>query len=115
MRIGIIGQGFVGTAIREGLRNYYNVQGYDIQPDKCYNMDDVGHIDDRLNVLVSENDVIFVCVPTPMRKDMSCDTRILEKALDDAYAVIKKNDPDPLHSDFLNRQKKKKIFVIKII
>ena len=113
MRIGIIGQGFVGTAIREGLRNYYNVQGYDIQPDKCYNMDDVGHIDERLNVLVSENDVIFVCVPTPMRKDMSCDTRILEKALDDAYAVIKKNDPDPLHSDFLNRQKKKKIFVIK--
>ena len=24
MKIGIIGQGFVGTAVREGLKNYHN-------------------------------------------------------------------------------------------
>ncbi len=33
MNIGIIGQGFVGSAIREGLRNFYNILTYDINPD----------------------------------------------------------------------------------
>ncbi len=113
MRIGIIGQGFVGTAIREGLRNHYDVQGYDIRPDRCYNMEHVGHVNDRLRTLVDENDIIFVCVPTPMRQDRSCDTRILEQAISDAYKIIKKQNPDPVHSDFLQHQKQKKIFVIK--
>lgn len=113
MKIGIIGQGFVGTAIREGLRSYYDVQGYDIQDERCFNLEDVGHVNERLSTLVLQNDVIFVCLPTPMRKDLSCDTRIVESALEEAYAIIKKNDPDPVHSDFLNRQKNKKIFVIK--
>ena len=26
MKIGIIGQGFVGTAVYEGLKNYYNIE-----------------------------------------------------------------------------------------
>tara|TARA_B100001248_G_C27339384_1_gene435516 strand:- start:319 stop:1215 length:897 start_codon:yes stop_codon:yes gene_type:complete len=113
MNIGIIGQGFVGSAIREGLKGYYNVMGFDLVADLCYNMEDVGHIDDRLPTLVNESDIIFVCVPTPMRRDGSCDTRILEKALDDAYKIVKKNDPDPVHSDFLKTQKQKKVFIIK--
>ena len=46
MNIGIIGQGFVGSAIREGLKGYYNVMGFDLVADLCYNMEDVGHIDD---------------------------------------------------------------------
>ena len=33
MNIGIIGQGFVGSAIREGLKNFYSIKAYDI--DKC--------------------------------------------------------------------------------
>ena len=69
MNIGIIGQGFVGSAIREGLKGYYNVMGFDLVADLCYNMEDVGHIDDRLPTLVNESDIIFVCVPTPMRRD----------------------------------------------
>ena len=27
--IGIVGQGFVGTAVREGLSKHYNIQTYD--------------------------------------------------------------------------------------
>ena len=35
MNIGIVGQGFVGSAIREGLQNFYNVSTYDIDNSKC--------------------------------------------------------------------------------
>ena len=35
MNIGIIGQGFVGTAIREGLKNFYPIIVYDIKEDIC--------------------------------------------------------------------------------
>jgi UDPglucose 6-dehydrogenase len=37
----------------------------------------VGSLDD----IVDKSDVIFVAVPTPMRKDGSCDTRIIEEVL----------------------------------
>ena len=33
--IGIIGQGFVGSAIREGLKNFYKIRTYDIDEEKC--------------------------------------------------------------------------------
>ena len=33
--IGIIGQGFVGTAIREGLKNFYDVLVYDLKRELC--------------------------------------------------------------------------------
>ena len=33
-KIGIIGQGFVGSAIREGLKNFYDIRTYDLDPKK---------------------------------------------------------------------------------
>jgi nucleotide sugar dehydrogenase len=77
MNIGIIGQGFVGSAIREGLRNFYNVRGYDLDPEKCFNLKWMN----KLGEVANHSDIVFVCVPTPMRKDGSCDTRILENAI----------------------------------
>ena len=71
-KIGIIGQGFVGSAIREGLKSYYPCYTYDLDPDKCSNTH---------SEVVNNSDIIFVCVPTPMRKSGECDTRILEKAV----------------------------------
>lgn len=108
MNIGVIGQGFVGSAIREGLKNFYNVRGFDLDPKKCFNMEGFG-----LDYLVDSSDIVFVCVPTPMRKDGSCDTRILESAIDDAYRTIVELNPDPIHSDFIKKQTLKKTFVIK--
>mgnify|MGYP001173626876 CR=1 FL=1 len=72
MKIGIIGQGFVGSAIFEGLKSYYQVFTYDLDSEKCNST----HAQ-----VVKESNIIFVCVPTPMRKDGSCDTRILENAV----------------------------------
>ena len=72
MRIGIVGQGFVGSAIREGLKNFYDISTYDIDPSKCNST----HED-----VCDNSEIIFVCIPTPMRKDGSCDTRLLEKVV----------------------------------
>jgi UDPglucose 6-dehydrogenase len=78
MNIGIIGQGFVGLAIREGLKNFYDIYTYDIDESKC---------NSTHQKVCRETDIIFVCVPTPMRKSGECDTRILER-------VIKKLDSE---------------------
>jgi UDPglucose 6-dehydrogenase len=82
--VGVVGQGFVGSAIREGLKNYYSVQTYDLQKDlsTC----------ESLGVLVDKAQIIFVCLPTPMRKDGSCDTRIVRKVVSniDQYAKVNK-------------------------
>jgi len=81
MNVGIIGQGFVGSAIREGLKSHYQILTYDIDTSKC---------NSNLLDVTKKSEIIFVCVPTPMRKDGSCDTRILESAIDDVYKVFKK-------------------------
>lgn len=72
MNIGIIGQGFVGSAIKEGLKNFYKIRTYDIDKNKC---------NSTHGQVCLESDIIFMCLPTPMRKDGSCDTRILEEAI----------------------------------
>jgi len=74
MNIGIIGQGFVGSAIREGLKDHYSVLTYDLDETKCNST----HLE-----VCTKSDIIFACVPTPMRKDGVCDTRILESVIDD--------------------------------
>jgi len=104
MKIGIIGQGFVGSAIKAGLKNFYDIRTYDIDESRC---------NSTHQAVCYESDIIFVCLPTPMRKDGSCDTRMLEFAIDKAYNVLKDEHKIPKHSDFLNKQNHKKIFVIK--
>ena len=79
MKIGIIGQGFVGSAIREGLKSFYPCYTYDLDPTKCK------HTHEQV---INNADIIFVCVPTPMRKSGECDTRILEKAVKNIDASI---------------------------
>ncbi len=73
MKIGIIGQGFVGSAIREGLNSFYDVLTYDIDKSKC---------NSTHTAVCREADIIFVCIPTPMRKDGKCDTRLLESVVE---------------------------------
>jgi len=54
--IGIVGNGFVGNAIYQNLKNIYNVKVYDIDKNKSLN---------ELNEIY-ECDLVFVCLPTPM-------------------------------------------------
>ena len=73
MRIGIIGQGFVGTAVKEGLKQFYEIDTFDLDKTKR----DVDYIED----IIDRNNIIFVCLPTPMKKDGSCDTSIVENTV----------------------------------
>ena len=70
MKIGIVGQGYVGTAVRTVFEKHYDVLTYDLDR-KLSNCQ-------TLYELVNVTDVVFVCVPTPMNKDRSCNTDIVE-------------------------------------
>ena len=82
--IGVVGQGFVGSAIREGLGGFYDIVTYDLKPElrNC----------DSLCNLVARSNFIFVCLPTPMRDDGSCYTGILENAVRDIDEICNSND-----------------------
>ena len=73
MKIGIIGQGFVGTAVKEGLKQFYEIDTFDLDETKR----DVDYVED----IIDRNSIIFVCLPTPMKKDGSCDTSIVENTV----------------------------------
>ena len=87
MNIGIIGQGFGGSAIREGLKNFYKVRTYDIDSEKC---------NSTHQEVCLESDIIFMCLPTPMRKNGSCDIRILESAIREVNSVTHQHDHRPV-------------------
>ncbi len=71
MKVGIIGVGNVGSAVRHGLTRI----GHDVA------IFDTKLADTSLqNVLAAE--VIFICVPTPQATDSSCDVSIVEKVVD---------------------------------
>ena len=85
--IGIIGQGFVGSAVMNKLRKSFSVYAYDKDSSRSVI---TGQPDSHeapkpidIAMLVEKCEVIFVCVPTPMFEDGECDTRIVEGVLDD--------------------------------
>jgi nucleotide sugar dehydrogenase len=87
-KIGIIGQGFVGSAVREGMQNYFKVFAFDKDPNKFSSATSIFNV-------VENTELTFLCVPTPMRKSGQCDLNILNAALDEisksATALNKKN------------------------
>lgn len=70
MKIGIIGYGYVGKAIKEMIDDHYEVLIYD--PAMKYNTKEE----------INSCDLGIICVPTPMNDDGSCDTRIVEQVMD---------------------------------
>ena len=72
MKLGVVGQGFVGTAVKEIMSNYYKVNTFDIKQECSCN---------SLLDLVHKSDIIFVCVPTPMNDDGSCYLGIVEDVI----------------------------------
>ena len=86
--IGIIGQGFVGSAIREGLSSSYSIATYDLDESKrnCASVSE----------LVKKAGIIFLCLPTPMEKSGKCHLGILE-------SVIKQVDTACNESDLCDR------------
>ena len=77
-KIGIIGQGFVGTAVREGLKDFFNIETYDIAKESTCN---------SLDEICSKTKILFVCLPTPMKLGGSCHIGIVEDVLEQIYAT----------------------------
>ncbi|SVE56770.1 uncharacterized protein METZ01_LOCUS509624, partial [marine metagenome] len=65
----------VGTAIKSGFEKHYEIETYDKYDESKSTCE--------LFDLVVECDVIFVCVPTPMNKDGSCHTDIVESVIEE--------------------------------
>lgn len=79
-RVGIIGQGFVGGA----LKAYFDTHEV---PVIAYDKNKPGFA--PLDEVVGKADIIFVCVPTPSRKTGECYTGIPEEVLDEIEAKAK--------------------------
>jgi len=77
-KIGIIGRGFVGSAVEFGFSAQTgcdaNIRVYDKDPLKCTH---------TLEETVNETDVVFISVPTPSNPDGSMHLDILESVLSD--------------------------------
>ena len=89
VKIGVIGNGFVGKATQ--LLNGPGIEQivFDTLADKCIpigtTMNDIDNCD-----------LIFVCVPTPMKPDGSCDTSILDlviSKLTNPFIIIRSTIP----------------------
>lgn len=103
MKIGIIGNGFVGKATNILKNDNVELIIYDIDPKLC---DPIGtSLNDICNT-----DIVFISVPTPMNSDGSCHIGILQSVvnniknicnLDENLIVIRSTVP-PGTSDDLN-------------
>jgi UDPglucose 6-dehydrogenase len=74
LQIGIIGQGFVGNAVYQKFKNYYDILTYDLDPAKS---------NSSRETLIEKSNIIFTCLPTPMNIDGSCNISIVDSVLDE--------------------------------
>ena len=59
LTVGIVGNGFVGNAIYQNVRDKVETKVYDIDPLRSLNTWEE----------TTQQSVVFVCLPTPMRMD----------------------------------------------
>jgi len=69
----IIVQGFVGNAVYQKFKNYYKVRTFDLDWTKANST--------KEDVL--ESKIVFVCLPTPMNHDGSCNVSLVESTIKD--------------------------------
>ena len=121
MEIGIIGFGYVGKAMHSVLSPHYKVRTYDTNGNGSST---------KVEDVIKKSEVIFVCVPTPMKKDGSCDTSIVEKVISginktakgkwynpdsELKIVVIKSTVPPGTTERLNKEYKKKRGVVTVI
>lgn len=85
--IGVVGKGFVGTAVAHGFSHQTGygaeIRIYDIDPEKSQ---------DTLDETVNKSEFIFLSVPTPADKDGFNDLSIVRSALRDIESICKSPD-----------------------
>lgn len=88
MRIGVIGRGFVGSAVCFGFSEStganYEIKIFDKDPKKSTHS-----IDETVN----NSDVIFISVPTPAKKNGDMDLSILDECMEDINSTLTNESP----------------------
>ena len=84
--VGIIGYGYVGKAVEAGFKNVANIFIYD-------KFQDVGV---SLKEVLDKCKIIFIAVPTPMKKSGACDTSIVESVCFEAATLAKKKNGEKI-------------------
>ncbi len=100
MKIGIIGQGFVGNAVFQKFKNFYKVFTFDLKKDLS---------NSTFYNLKNECDIVFICVPTPMNRDGSCDITKVESVIQslsdkENLIIVNKSTVIPGTSEKLNKK-----------
>lgn len=79
MRIGIIGNGFVGSAIMHGfILHTDDIKIYDKNPKRGTH---------SLKEVIQYSDFIFLCLPTPMFESGECDLSIINSVMDEIESL----------------------------
>lgn len=76
--VGVIGLGYVGTAVQKGFETIKKVVTYDIQKE-C--------TEKSISDVVEQAQIVFICVPTPMNRDGTCNIEIVRSVLRDISQV----------------------------
>lgn len=84
MKIGIIGNGYVGKATQLLISKNNELLIYDINPELCLPK---GLIFNNL----SQCDIIFLCLPTPMNADRSCHVNIVIDVVNKLKNIVNKH------------------------
>ena len=108
IKIGILGQGYVGLPLAIEFGKKYYVKAYDINKKRIYNLNkridtnkDISKTDFKKssNILfttklrdLTECNVFIITVPTPIKKNKKPELKFVKKACTDISSVIKKND-----------------------
>ena len=98
-KIGIIGQGYVGNALFQKCKNFFEILTYDKDESKS---------NSNMSEISKNCKIIFLCLPTPMNKDGSCDTSIIESVLFNLnkfktkHIIVLKSTVEPKTTEKLN-------------
>lgn len=82
MRLGLIGVGIVGNAFYEGMKHTFDIVRYD------KNRKDVSDVNSIAEVVANTDGPIFICVPTPMNFNGSCNLDIVMDVISHIRAVV---------------------------
>ncbi len=80
--VGIIGNGFVGNATGQFENHEIKTLIYDISPEKCKPEGLT------LEQICIQSDIIFICLPTPMKKNGACYLGIIENVISEMKTYI---------------------------
>ena len=102
-KIGIVGLGYVGSAVKAAFQDKVKVEVFDTNKSLA--------TVDSLESLVERVNMIFICLPTPMNKDGSCNISIVYNVIKEIDAISKdkktvaiKSTIPPGTTDLLDRE-----------